>query len=302
MASIIETKRFKFGLDQNPQAGGGSTSHFGSDVQPKVEVTYHVAPYEGRSWTHMLPQHSLLFHKGLLSDNVKGFHNAYENHQYVYLLTIIHVNGIVADQFIKFCNQWITETSDGMNKKRFDEIDYPEKLREIADEWKMAGVCVTTPKEDAPIGGQIYRERDVVVWVRGDDKIFNYWGATLAGGDHCFLVWTFLEVRHPRPQFAFSSSERLTCDAFTTSSPQKYVPTLVAIHYHEPTLPLRLKTYMVNGKKYVSPHVHYVGQCVLNSGFNRQAGLATTPAQAMTKLMNAMEIQSRPKVDMLYFC
>jgi len=51
-------------------------------------------------------------------------------------------------------------------------------------------------------------------------------------------------------------------DAYTLTcaSMNRYIPTLVAVRYHEPTLPVSsMRTYTVFlGKKYVTPHVYSV--------------------------------------------
>lgn len=306
----MEAKRARIGSMIPRVSGGGTSDHpgSGSHSQAKVEVTYHVAPYEAEpTWTHRIPQFSLVFHTPLHQDQVKGFTSSRKAHEYSLMFTVVHINALITKEFIASANQL---TQGGFNPltdeieapRPLDSINYPAKLREIAKTWRLGGVCFTTPKEDGPLGsnhlgeGGAMRERDLVVWIRGDDKCKNYWGPTLHGGDHCWLVLMFVESKHHTPSFAFSITERATCESFKSGSPKRYVPQIVAVKHHSSTLPLEKYQYEVYGKKHLGIKF-YVGECVKNYGYDNRVAQSNN----YMPIVNGYEINNRPHVDLLLF-
>jgi hypothetical protein len=284
----MATKRARYGPD-------GGTDHFGSNVQPYVEITHQVAPYEETAWTHQIPQNSLCLYRTVDRDFVKGFRNLHATDQYTHTLTLAHVNGIICQKFIQMANAWIKEQwTPGGPMKRLDEIDYQRVMEEIYDTWKFAGVCITPPRKEDETMNYTRLERELVLRIRGDVPASNVFGPTVHGGDHCFLVLKFVESRFANPQFTFSGRQSLRCDAFQSASPKRYVPTFVPMHFSTMEIPHKMREFKVFDKTLRGMPV-YVGRCVYNSKFDGKL----LKQKTFTPFVNALEIQN--DIDLLVF-
>src|SRR5690606_31714843 len=109
------------------------TSHFGSNVQPFIEVTRFVAPLDDEKWTHTHRQHTFLMYRQLMQDQVKGFVNNHPRDRYCHALSLCQVNYLIADTFIKECNEWLNTpwSDDNDTPKLLEDIDYRSKLHDI---------------------------------------------------------------------------------------------------------------------------------------------------------------------------
>ncbi len=284
--------------------------HTGEVVQAPIPVTYQVIPYEENTWSSELPAGTICMYKNVDSPSyldpralIRPMANLTKHiHQYVYLLGVVHVNGILASQFIRYFNQLVLDYPG----KNMDDIDVDEVFRGIRTEWHMAGMLVTPPvnvrKRESV---NLLNEREVVCYIQGQFPCENLWGPKLKGPNYCFLVLKMLLAHSTKPTVTLSGNKYSRPSEPFLPNPNNsgylYYPAIVAVIHDGPVLPLAKRKFsMIRSDATLVHHfgdVLWVGMCMNNP--KNMSGPTYEPTSE-TILNNALASRANGDITMLF--
>jgi len=241
---------------------------YGNVVHTRVEQTYHVAPYEDQTWTHETPMYMPCFARDVSQGGREHFRGIDTHAHYHYLLSVVHVNAIIAKQFVDKLRQLLMDDPTILT---FMDLPFETMLMEISREWRYAGICGTSKGYDSVIHNKsMSMERDVMVWTRGQDWCHNVWGEGTKHGDNLFFSLKYIEVKVPEYVFLLKPMEALVLPPYPRfpSGGKVFIPQFVGVVSRQNTLSPRLASYPLQHPeiRYPSPSITRVGLVLVNKG------------------------------------
>jgi hypothetical protein len=155
--------------------------NYADNVNPVVEITTLIKPYQNRDWIHRILQGSVMFsaspeRTSRQEKHMKNIHDAEYMVELNQLNLILHQTSLTETVF---------HNTPQSKTARLPQLD------DILQIWSCRGVLVTPPEENsnqtALNNGSIiradkkYQERYVVTWISGEFMTFNYWGPIKPG-------------------------------------------------------------------------------------------------------------------------
>ncbi len=185
------------------------------NVNPVLEITTLIKPYQNRDWIHRILPGSLMF-SASPERTARGINQMKDVHEAHYMLDLVQLNLVL--------HQTSLTKTVFQNTPTAKEARYPN-MDDILSIWHYRGVLVTPTSENSNqatgYNGMMIRgdkknqERYVVTWREGEFMTFNYWG-NVKNNTRLFLVLKKVPIQSAthfvlfRDQMFIESNEQRT--------------------------------------------------------------------------------------------
>lgn len=331
---MSEIKRTRYEYDSGafgaPNGTGealeAGSSHPNTHTNEPAAATYAVDPYPGVQFTHQIHRDAYCFGRNKNVPAVRHPDRRFVSS--LYAMDVMHVNALIAKEYIEWFNQKSKVTLPGVGEREFLHIDVDQQktLADIASVWFPLGVCQTGPNPDAMTrfpgtATAVYdhnRRRHLVMRPRGDIKCRNYWGPDLREGDYCYFLLKFVPVRSNQVIYDLSANEQFVCPKFNPK-PTSYaagggvvindivpmIPAIVPVFFRGPSLPLHMRAYKISESEstYHLGVVYHVGYCVASAAASTSALKTSSYALANGDVrMDGRMIEANGRIDVILAC
>jgi hypothetical protein len=270
----------------------GATANMFYDFDSNNDISNLVwaTPVAGTSWTYELPERGILFED--MSRNLVGATGKERR----------FLDPCAANLLLY--NAGIERMRDYMRTNPRKELDSGFKWKDdvLTYMWQLAGVN-KTPPPPGDTSGSRHLPRRLNRLLKGDGPLVNYWDDETCGGKflHFGVVYQSIGLNNDEIFFNTAMGSAIpkssSNDITAASRPYAFVPQIVAITSHTPTLSLADKAYTgADGETHYAQNCASAGRCIENYDYT----VKVTAPPAHHEIRDMAMICSREKLDATY--